>query len=297
MAIENPNAKKKGSNLHKKYRLVLMDDGTFEEVGSYKLSRLNVYMLASSLLVLLVIAVTSLIIFTPLRYYIPGYGDYSMRSEINELANQVDDLKSEIDSRDAVLKSLGVVVGITKDETEADARARKNPNDSLRRVSDSIPSESSEVQAIREEVEARRSVGQLRGNNLGSVAASDLAHFQSPLTNNARMTSPYSPEKNHYGVDLADAKNTPVKAVLNGTVIMSTWSYDTGHMIGVQHSNNFISFYKHNSMLLKKVGSFVKAGEAVAIIGNSGEQSTGPHLHFELWHNGHSVNPQEYISF
>jgi murein DD-endopeptidase MepM/ murein hydrolase activator NlpD len=119
--------------------------------------------------------------------------------------------------------------------------------------------------------------------------------FFSPLSG-AIVTSKFNLSKGHYGVDLAAPKDEPVKSITDGMVILSTWTHDAGYMIAIQHKSNLVSVYKHNSLLLKKVGSFVSAGDIIAIIGDSGEVSTGPHLHLELWHNGNPLNPTEFIS-
>ena len=103
--------------------------------------------------------------------------------------------------------------------------------------------------------------------------------------------------KQHFGIDIVAAKDIPIKAIADGTVILSTWTYETGYVMAIQHSNNIVSFYKHNSALLKRLGDVVNAGEPIAIIGNSGEQSSGPHLHFEIWYEGSPVNPLDFISF
>ena len=111
------------------------------------------------------------------------------------------------------------------------------------------------------------------------------------------VSAGYQPDIQHLGTDILAPKNTPVKAALDGYIFLADWTLETGHTIGVQHHNNIISFYKHNSALLKKVGDYVSAGEALAIIGNTGTLSSGPHLHFELWHNGKPVNPALFINF
>jgi murein DD-endopeptidase MepM/ murein hydrolase activator NlpD len=111
------------------------------------------------------------------------------------------------------------------------------------------------------------------------------------------ISSPYNPKIEHYGVDVVAKTNEPIKSIADGTVIMSTWTQEAGHVLAIQHRSNLISVYKHNSVLLKKVGNFVNAGEVIAIIGNSGEMSTGPHLHFELWYNGNPLNPEDFITF
>jgi len=111
------------------------------------------------------------------------------------------------------------------------------------------------------------------------------------------ITNEFNPRKQHYGIDIAARKNETVKSVLDGTVILSNWTVETGYVIAIQHSHSLVSVYKHNSALLKQTGEKVKAGEVIAIIGETGEYSTGTHLHFELWDEGSPVNPKDYISF
>mgnify|MGYP002859259488 CR=1 FL=1 len=132
-------------------------------------------------------------------------------------------------------------------------------------------------------------------SNLVSTHHFGTSNFFTPLT--GIITQPYAPSNHHYGIDIATKENQVVKAALEGTVIFSSWTPDYGYTIGIQHENNYFSTYKHNATLLKKEGEFVKAGEAIAVVGESGSLTTGPHLHFELWRNGTSVNPQEYINF
>jgi murein DD-endopeptidase MepM/ murein hydrolase activator NlpD len=120
-------------------------------------------------------------------------------------------------------------------------------------------------------------------------------YFSSPLS--GEISEGFQPDIKHYGVDVVAPQNTAIKTIMDGWVIISDYTVETGNTIGIQHPNNIISFYKHNSALLKKVGSFVKAGEAIAIIGNTGELTDGPHLHFELWHKGKPVDPADFIMF
>jgi murein DD-endopeptidase MepM/ murein hydrolase activator NlpD len=120
-------------------------------------------------------------------------------------------------------------------------------------------------------------------------------YFVPPLSGTVSMQ--YSPDKKHYGIDVIAPKNSAIKAAMDGFIVMSDWTLETGNTIGIQHANNIVTFYKHNSVLLKKTGEKVKAGEAIAIIGNTGELTNGPHLHFEIWNRGTPVNPEDYISF
>jgi murein DD-endopeptidase MepM/ murein hydrolase activator NlpD len=101
----------------------------------------------------------------------------------------------------------------------------------------------------------------------------------------------------HYGVDVVAKDNEPIKAVAEGTVVFSGWTQDFGYTLIIQHKAGILSVYKHNSVLLEKVGNYVAAGDVIAIIGNTGELTSGPHLHFELWYNGNPVNPEEFVSF
>jgi murein DD-endopeptidase MepM/ murein hydrolase activator NlpD len=133
--------------------------------------------------------------------------------------------------------------------------------------------------------------------NAASKGKNSIAGFFFFCPVRGKVTSSFSAQTEHYGTDIAAAENEPVKATLDGTVIFSGWSSETGYVIQIQHSNNLVSVYKHNSVLLKKTGEYVKAGDPVAIVGSSGEQTTGPHLHFELWYNGSAIDPQDYIVF
>lgn len=119
--------------------------------------------------------------------------------------------------------------------------------------------------------------------------------FFSPVTGS--VSDRYNAKEAHYGIDIVTKANEPVKCIADGTVILASWTQDSGHVIAVQHQGNLISVYKHNAQLYKKVGTFVNAGEILSIVGNSGEMTTGPHLHFELWYNGNSVNPEEFVTF
>lgn len=120
-------------------------------------------------------------------------------------------------------------------------------------------------------------------------------YFFPPI--NGVVVSPFEPQENHFGVDIVATENEPVKAIAAGTIILSSWTLETGYVIGIQHSNELVSFYKHNSVLLKSVGDIIRGGEIISIIGNTGELTTGQHLHFELWYKGSPLNPQEFITF
>ena len=287
------------------YRLVILNNETFEEVNSFKLSVFNFYVAVSTLFVGFTALGMALIVFTPLKRIIPGYGGYGSERAVFDLYERVDSLEYALKAHETYTNNFRKM--LTADvETEKDVPKDKTGTPSVSDSNMSVdPSEfemkiradggdpfeetntSGSANATSNSEKAIRVIG--RNDRLESM------YLQSPVTGSMNM--PFSLEKKHYGVDIAAPKNTPIKAVSDGFVILCDWTLETGNTIAIQHSNNVVSFYKHNSSLLQKVGDKVKTGEAIAIIGNTGEQSSGPHLHFELWKDGKAVNPQEYIRF
>lgn len=289
--------KAKGSRFFRKmkdkYRLVVLNDQTFEERASIRLSRFNVYVMAGTVLMVLTIFIFALIAFTPIKQYMPGYGDVSMRRDLVKLRLEADSLQSKVRQQDLwILNAQMVLSGSDSlQQDTANFTSHSSKYDSIKL--DEIPSADRQ---LREEME--------REDDYALIFSPDDAK-KNPTLSNLKLfppvlglvTASFDPLKNHYGTDVVAKEKESIKSVLDGTVIMADWTVETGYVIAVQHDFNLISLYKHNSVLLKKVGTFVKTGEAIAIIGNSGEQTTGPHLHFELWHNGVPVNPEVYIVF
>ncbi|MFN4081414.1 MAG: M23 family metallopeptidase [Saprospiraceae bacterium] len=287
--------------LRDRYRLVMMNDETFEEVASLKLTPLSVYIALSSLIVGTAILVVMLIVWTPLKRYIPGYGDFKRDSEISALAAKVSALDKELEAHRRYNENIRkILVGDLKDMGKEAADKMGKPLDTvkLKTVSaERMP----EDELLRSEVEA----GSFVISEPTSAERSGGLAFKEQLLEQIFFIPPVSGDilaafdlrKEHYGVDISAPKNTPVKAVADGTVVAAGYSIETGYSITIQHAHNVVSLYKHNSALLKKQGSQVKAGEAIAIIGNTGEHTSGPHLHFELWHKGRPVNPANYVRF
>ncbi len=283
-------------SLKHNYRLVVMNNETFEEVGSYKLTLLNVYIAVTSLLVVVAMAVVMAIAFTPLKKYIPGYGDTVQMEELAGIHRAVHDLEKSMNEHKTYTDNFrdmlvgNVMTAEDLEESEGDEAEQEMPQ---------------AVELSEEEVRLRRemelaSVGRSARGEQGPKAGSpdvplEQHFFVAPVT--GEISAAFDPDSKHVGVDILAPKNTAVKAAMDGTVFFSDWTQETGNTIGIQHEHNIVTFYKHNSELLKPAGSKVKAGEAVAIIGNTGKLSTGPHLHFEMWHNGRPVNPTDYINF
>ncbi len=272
-----------------KYRVVLLNEETFEEVGNMRLTRLNLIALVGIVLFLLVAITYILIAFTNIRELIPGYPDAAMRQHIRTNAMKLDSLEYEQAVRDQYFDNLNTIISgdipkMYMNDTSGivdshDINFRRSNNDSLLR------------QQVEAEEQFRLSV--LDGTQVNRKLT-DM-HFFTPV--DGIITGAFSPADGHFGVDLVAGPNEVVKAALDGTVTMSTWTLETGYVIQIQHDYELLTVYKHNASLFKTVGEKVAAGDAIAIVGNSGELTTGPHLHFELWHDRVPLDPVDYIVF
>ncbi len=279
-------------HLKNTYRLVVTNDETFEEISSYRLSLLNIYTLISVVLVGTALLVLGSIIFTPLKRYIPGYADYKASAEYIALNKQITEMEETMDAHQKYAENFKkILVGDIKPMAE-DEKVASEFHDSLIQIERIAEDEQLRREVQLEEIRQVSTQGKER-----EVIKQRLEqiHFTAPL--NGEISAGFMKEKKHFGIDVLAPKNTPVKAILEGVVVSADWTMETGHSLCIQHANNVISFYKHNSKLLKTTGDIVKAGEAIAIIGNTGTLSDGPHLHFELWYKGKPINPSDYILF
>lgn len=289
MAKKEPKLKRWRERLKNTYRLVVMNNDTFEEIGSYKLTLLNFYLIGSTLAVLISVLILFFIVFTPLKRLIPGYGDINVNNEIRDLERELADLSDSIMIQRNYTESFRKIL-VGEVETEEDAAEAANiSEDTVELV---MPNK--EDTLLRQEVEleeTRRVTQNAMVSNINNAGLPiDQIYFSPPVK--GEISAPHNINNKHYGIDLIAPKDSPILSVLRGTVISSGWDMDFGFSIAIQHANNLITVYKHNSALLKEVGDLVKAGEAIAIIGNTGEKTDGPHLHFEIWHNGVSIDPE-----
>ncbi len=280
--------------LRTKYRLVFMTDDTLEERLTFRLSRLNVFVALGTLTIILIFLTTFLIAFTPLREYIPGYTDVGLTKKLYKLQIKTDSIERDLKSKDRFLDNIRDVIN-GKNLTED----KPIPKDTTKRYSNIKLTRSMEDSILRAEVDnqAKYSLYKVENMEMSGKRKASIGGllFFAPLK--GVVTSDFSPGSRHYGVDIVAARDETIKSVLDGTVIFSNWTLETGYVVAIQHQQNIISVYKHNSAVLKKAGEHVRAGDPVAIIGQTGEQSTGPHLHFELWNEGNPVNPRDYITF
>jgi len=273
-----------------KYRLTLINDNTFKEVWKFKLTKLDFLSLSGSFIILLIVLVTILISFTNLREFIPGYPDGNQRRNIVLNALLLDSLQKELEMRDRYFENMRRIISgeepvVFENEQDTSISYKnlsftKSLEDSLLRHQ--IEEEEQYNLAVIEEEANENKVPDLR--------------FFTPLK--GMITSKFNVLGNHYGTDIVGIPGAIIHATLEGTVILASWTLDTGYVLQIQHKNNLVSVYKHNAGLLKDVGAHVGVGESIAILGDSGELYTsGPHLHFELWLNGTPIDPEKHVVF
>ncbi len=273
-----------------KYRLVVLDDETFEEQFSFKLSEINVYVYGGITLILLILLTSLVIAYTPLREYVPGYASTEVKEKAEILLDSLERLQLKNHQNETKMKAvMDVLTGNLKTKEYL-----ANLDSLLKANQDSINKYS--IYASKEDSLYRQNVENQDKFNVKnkSNTKQSLVLF-SPVI--GTITNKYEGRDGHFGIDIAVKSGTPIKSVEDGTVVFSEWSVDTGFVIIVYHGNNLISVYKHNASLLKKEGDLVKSGEIIATAGSEGKLSTAPHLHFELWYNGYAIDPTQFINF
>ena len=274
------------SKLLTKYRLVLLNDSTYEEKTSFKISRLNVFSALFALMFIVVLITSGILFFTPIREYIPGYSSTSLQKQANLLSYKTDSLRQIVFLNDQYINSLKKVL-------TGDLETIEYKQDSV------VYKDAMDIQIIEKSKEdsiLRQLVDSEDKYNLANINKDrDFYLLTSPIS--GAVSQNYSIADDHLAIDISVDIGTPVKAVSNGRVILSEWTTQTGYVLIIDHGNDLISVYKHNSKLLKSQGEIVKQGEIIALSGNSGVLTSGPHLHFELWSEGFSIDPNTLINF
>ena len=274
-------------NFKFKYKLTITNENTLEEIVGIHVSKLNgVSVLLSAVTVIFLIS-SLIIVFTPLRNYLPGYMNTEIREQVVNNALRADSLQWLLErQRMYIMNIQDIISGNIKADSV-------HSIDSLTEVRTEELMERTQA-----EEEFRKQYEETERYNLTTIdntqAVTGLIFFR---PTRGMVSSEFDANQKHFGIDIAASPNESVLATLDGTVILATYTADTGYVIQVQHSQNLISVYKHCGSLLKKVGDSVKAGEAIALVGNTGEKTTGPHLHFEIWNKGRALDPSKYIVF
>ena len=273
-------------NFKFKYKLTITNENTLEEVVGIHVSKLNgVSVLLLTVTVIFLVAAT-IIAFTPLRNYLPGYMNSEVREQVVNNALRADSLQNALDRhRLYVMNIQDILRGEVKVDTV-------HSIDSL-----TVARSEELMERTKQEEEFRKQYEEQERYNLTAMPDMGISEIIFHRPTRGMVSSVFDANKKHFGVDIAATPNESVLATLDGTVILSTYTAETGYVIQVQHSRDFVSIYKHCGSLLKKVGDTVKAGEAIALVGNTGEKTTGPHLHFELWNKGRAIDPSKYIVF
>lgn len=271
-----------------KYRLIILNEDSFEEKISFKLTRLNVFIWGGLFSIILVIATIFLIAFTPLKEYIPGYSSIQLKRDATNLVYKVDSLEQILEVNNVYIEKIRELLTGKIKEVQFD---KDSVLESIKYDRDSFNLAPSAI-----DLEFRSDIERTDRFSIFNEAtkSADIVFF-APVT--GIITDGYNLKTKHFAIDIAVEMGTPVKTVADGTVIFAEWTAQTGHVIIVKHTQGFISIYKHNTSLHKKQGDLVKLGEVIASAGDSGELSTGPHLHFELWNEGYPVDPANYIDF
>lgn len=284
--------------LSNRYILVVRNEENFAEKTSFSFTYAKIIVFITTTVIFLFSLCFYLSSTILAKWFHPAGREMVINKQIIELTAHVDSLEEQIAYRDKALLGIGQVIkGNDKFLGTANSRTDSSATKQTEVNTDTIAPVDIE---IRKEIESQQEVPAanpvMRTTSYSSSDELQNIFLFTPLTGGI-ITDKFDAKKAHYGVDIVAKKDEPVKAVADGTVIMASWTHDTGHIIAVQHQGNLISVYKHNSVLLKKAGNFVRAGEIISVIGNSGELTSGPHLHFELWHNSNPVNPEIFVSF
>lgn len=280
--------------LTEKFHVVTQDPDTYEPISTFHINRLAISMYFLSIGLLFALLTWLLIWMTPLKFLMPGYGRLTDLTSYDKLQNEIGELEKAIIARDLYIKNLSDVISgnVTK---ASDIKEQTTAyTDSF--VPVPLVDDDAELkEKMRSNPELYTSSAVLPGNGNIEEKSLELLYLIPPVK--GIISSSYDADSEHFGTDVVAPLNTPIKAIMDGYIISSNWTLKTGNSLGIQHDHGLVSFYRHNSVLLKEIGDFVAAGEAIAIIGNTGEETDGPHLHFELWQNGLPLNAERYIQF
>lgn len=277
--------------LHKlrfKYRVTVVNENTLEESWHVRLSRFSMFLYTSLFVLITFVLLTVLIMYTPLKFYLPGYGNGGERSHIIEQSMQVDSLLTEMKLQETYLTVLkSIVTGEIRQDSVAslDSVSLKERAEVL-------------IEKSKAEKEFTAQFEEEEKYNLGSLKTKEVDNifvFFKPTT--GVISSAFDLQERQYGISILTSANESVVSVLAGTVIYAAFTFDYGWVIEIQHEDNYISIYKNNNSLLKRAGDKVRAGEAIAFTGDDPDDKSGRHFYFELWKEGKPVNPEEVIIF
>jgi murein DD-endopeptidase MepM/ murein hydrolase activator NlpD len=275
-----------------KYQLVIRNEENLAEKSNIGFTYAKLLVICVTLFIVL-FSISLLLSKTLLaKWFDPKHAQMEANKKLYELAVKVDSLALEVERKDQFIKNFQrILSGDTSSGFVDPAQVLGGQNKPVTAL-DNVSLAPSDSQFRKDFEQSEMAMISLTS---GKYRDLQETFFFSPIT--GFVSDHYDVKKGHYGIDIVAKTNEPVKSIADGTVVLSSWTQDSGYVIAVQHTGNLVSVYKHNAELLKKVGSFVNAGDIISIVGNSGEMTDGPHLHFELWYNGNSLNPEEFVTF
>ena len=298
MDTKNSDTQSFWSRIRRKFLVDVKDPETFDTISSFRFSRFRLYFVLFTVFLFGILLSGLIVWYTPAKKWVPGYADPLQNDAYVALLDQVTSLEKSLKEQETYTSSFKKI--LTKDVERDSSQVNIDPSDHNHSPGIEIPENVPETDEILKDLAIEQTLSELRTNikvseKIIGLDKIDQLYFIPPVE--GVVSEGFQPDEKHYGVDLLAPKNSPIKSVLDGIVISADWTLETGNTIVVQHGYHVISIYKHNSVILKKVGQSVKAGEAIAIIGNTGTLSDGPHLHFELWINGQAIDPENYVRF
>ena len=270
------------------YKVVVSSEDTFEEKLSFKANKINVFIIMLVYSIILISFTISIVFFTQLREMVPGYSSSDLLNRAIYLTKKIDSLEQQIALNNKFYKSIEDV--LSGNINEFIARDELSIYSNLINPGVVTISPNSQDSILRKYVE-----NEDKFNLTNNELIIENKMFFSPIK--GEITQNFNYNENHFAIDIAADIGTPVKSVLDGKIIFSEWSLETGYVVVIDHGENIISVYKHNSKTLKEQNDFVQAGEVIAYSGNQGNLSSGPHLHFELWKNGTPIDPEPLLNF
>ena len=274
-----------------KYQLVIRNEENLAEKSTFGFTYAKLLVLTVSLFILIFIGSLFMSKTLLAQWFDPRHEQMQANKKLYELALKVDSLALEVDRKDRFIQNFQRVLrGDTSNGFVDPSKSLGGENKLVTAVGNLKLAASDSL--FRKEFEQSEMSISLTNSKYRELQET---FFFSPIT--GFISDRYDLKKGHYGIDIVAKTNETVQSIADGTVIIASWTQDSGWLIAIQHRGNLISVYKHNAGLLKKVGNFVNAGDIISIVGNSGEMTDGPHLHFELWYNGNSLNPEEFVTF
>ena len=281
------------SNFKGKFKIVILHPDTYEEKGGFNMSKMRLTIFMVMTVILIILGTAALIVFTPIRELIPGYTDVTLSRRVYELKRRTDSIENVVTQKEKYIENIRQLVFDGKLPDDSLAAALINKGVKTAPTVNDFRSEKDSLFRARFEAESQNNLSE--STSVNNNEENDIPKLFLPL--NGLITNYFNPDSGHFGIDMLSESDTVVKAIADGTVILSDLSVENSYIIGIQHVGNMISIYKNISSPLRHEGDVIHAGDTIAIIGVPDSISNGHHLHFELWGNGKALNPEEYISF